>query len=175
MKFVTSNANKLRELRIHLPNLEQLDIDLPEIQSLDPYEIITAKLEAAREHTNEDIIVEDTSLTLTCLGRLPGPFIKHFLAELTANGIVELASHYDNQHATARTIIGYATSDHVEFFEGTVEGRIVPSRGDVAFGWDGIFEPEGYEKTYAELGDEKHTMSHRARAIEKLLSHVQNE
>ena len=169
MRFVTSNTNKLRELRTHLPDIEQLDLDLPEIQSLDPHEIIRAKLEAARMHTDEDLIVEDTSLTIDCLGRLPGPFIKHFLQELGADGIVRLVSGYEETRATARTIIGYASDDHVAFFEGTVRGRIVPERGETRFGWDGIFEPEGYDKTYAELGEEKHAMSHRAKAIEKLI------
>lgn len=174
MRFITSNQNKLRELRAHLPDLEQLDLDLPEIQSLDPHDIIRAKLEAAREHTSEDLIVEDTSLTIDCLGRLPGPFIKYFVEELGPDGIARLVSGYGDTRATARTIIGYASGEKMEFFEGSVRGRIVAPRGENRFGWDPIFEPEGYDRTYAELGEEKHAMSHRTKAVEKLVSFLRN-
>jgi non-canonical purine NTP pyrophosphatase (RdgB/HAM1 family) len=171
MKFVTSNPNKLRELRVHLPGLEALDLDLPEIQSLDPHEIIKAKLEAARTHTDEDLIVEDTSLTIDCLGRLPGPLIKHFITELGADGIARLVSGYGSDtRAEARTIIGYASGERIAFFEGSVRGRIVEPRGGPSFGWDPIFEPEGYDLTYAELGDEKHAMSHRAKAVKRFIA-----
>lgn len=172
MRFVTGNENKLREMRVHIPGIEQLDLDLPEIQSLDPHEIIRAKLEAARTHTSEDIIVEDTSLSFDCMGRLPGPLIKHFITELGARGVSELVLRYDTHTSTARTVIGYASGDTIEFFEGVVHGRIVKERGETRFGWDGIFEPDGYDRTYAQLGDEKHTMSHRTRAIEKFIAYL---
>ncbi|MFT4307757.1 MAG: non-canonical purine NTP pyrophosphatase [Candidatus Woesearchaeota archaeon] len=174
MRFVTSNPNKLRELRIHIPDIEPLELDLPEIQSLDPHTIIRAKLESARSYTDEDLIVEDTSLMMDCLGRLPGPLIKHFLEELGVEGIAHLITRYsEDTHATARTIIGYASGEKMEFFEGTVRGKIVEPRGE-GFGWDPIFEPEGYDQTYAELGEEKHTMSPRTKAVEKLVSFLRN-
>ena len=175
MRFITSNPNKLHEIRIHLPDIEQLELDLPEIQSLDPQEIIRAKLEAARAYTSEDLIVEDTSLTIDAFGKLPGPFIKYFLAELGAEGIARLVAGYsEDSRATACTIIGYASGTSVRFFEGRVEGRIVQPQGETRFGWDPIFQPNCYDRTYAQLKEEKHTMSHRALAVRELVSYLRS-
>lgn len=173
IRFVTGNASKVRELRRRIQNLEQLDLDLPEIQSLDAHEIIRAKLEAARAHSDEELIVEDTSLIFDCLGCLPGPFIRWF-EELGIDGLADLVLRFEEHGATARTIIGYANGSDVRFFEGSVRGRIVAPRGPPGFGWDPIFVPEGYDQTYSELSEEKHAMSHRARAVEKLVAYLQS-
>lgn len=58
-------------------------------------------------------------------------------------------------------------------FEGRTDGRIVPARGPRNFGWDPIFEPEGYSQTYAEMDkDTKNSISHRYRALDKLRAHL---
>lgn len=77
--FITGNKNKFEEVRAILPDAEQLDIDLPEIQEIDAHGIIRAKLHAAFAHEEGEFIVEDLSFYLECLNGLPGPLIKWFL------------------------------------------------------------------------------------------------
>lgn len=182
MYFITGNKGKFEEVRAILPEVEQLDIDLPEIQEIDAREVIKAKLRAALAHTfvdgegergrerTKEFIVEDISLYLDCLGGLPGPLIKWFMRTIGNEGVAELASKYGNDKVTAKTMIGYARSkDDLHFFEGVIEGRIVSPRGESGFGWDPIFLPDGHEKTFAEMtADEKNTISMRRIATNKL-------
>lgn len=174
MKLLTSNEYKLIEMQAFIPELEMFSIDLSEIQSLDPHEIVKAKLDEARSITDDDLIVDDTSLTFDCLGGLPGPFIKHFITTLGIEKLADLVLRYDEHGATVQTIIGYASGDRIEFFEGTVRGTIVSPRGSASISGDLIFQPDGYDKTYAELGEEKKRMSHRTKAVEKLVEFLRN-
>ena len=172
IKFVTGNKNKFDEVKqaSGLP-LEQLVIDLPEIQELDPRKIIEQKLLAAEAYATGEYIVEDTSLYLDCLGgKLPGPFIKWFEKVIGNIGIVKLTKDAGSAKAEARVIIGYMNAKReLHFFEGAVSGTIVPARGNKDFGWGPIFQPEGYEKTFGEMErDEKHAISMRAIATRKL-------
>ena len=172
IKFITGNKNKFEEIRSILTvPLEQQNIDLPEIQSLDAHEVIRAKLLAAQEHASGEYLVEDTSLYLACLNyQLPGPFIKWFERAIANDGLVQLAEKLANDKARATSLLGYINAaKEITFFEGTLEGRIVPARGDKDFGWGPIFEPEGTAKTFGEMErTEKHAISMRGRAARKL-------
>lgn len=172
--FVTGSANKLAEMRTVIPDLEQLDVDLPEIQHVDAHEIIKAKLEEARKHHQGEFIVEDTSLYFDCLRGLPGPLIKWFLKTVGNDGLAEIAIKLGNSKAQAKTIIGYVNAaGEIEFFEGVVEGKIVEPHGETGFGWDPIFQPDGYNKTFAEMGqEEKNTLSMRKIAATKLAEKI---
>lgn len=175
LSFITSSESKFRELQALLPELVQLKLDLPEIQEIDPKAIISAKLQEAFMHASGNFVVEDTSLSLDCLGgSLPGPLIKWFSQVIHNEGLAELAFLYDTQAATARTWIGYADSpDNIHFFEGAVRGQIVRPRGESNFGWDPIFQPDGEEKTFAEMtSQEKARYSMRIIAGEKLRQHL---
>lgn len=171
MYLVSGNSNKVKEVMRFLPGLQQLDIDLPEVQSMDPKEIIESKLFEAMKHVDGLVVVEDTSLSFDCLGGLPGPFIKFFQKSLGNDGIADLVTKYPSHAATARTVIGLGEKGKQPvFFEGSVRGNIVPARGESAFGWDPIFEVEGTGKTYAEMTfEEKQAISHRAQAVRKLV------
>lgn len=168
--FITGNKNKLAEVQAVLPDVKQLDIDLPEIQEIDAQKIIEAKLIEALNHQKGEFIVEDTSLRLDCLNGLPGPLIKWFLQAIGNQGLAELAEKMGNDQAEAVTMIGYAKSQNeMKFFEGRVKGKIVNPRGETKFGWDPIFIPDGYDKTFAELGiEEKNKISMRRMALNKL-------
>lgn len=171
--FITGNENKLREAKSIIPSIEGLNVDLVEIQSLDAQEIIRHKLEEARKKHNGAFIVEDVSLNIECLNGLPGPLIKWFLKSIGNDGIVRFVNSYGHDKATAKCIIGYSNEDEIEFFEGTVNGRIVEPRGSNKFGWDPIFEPLGYNKTFAEMSsEEKNAISHRRIAFEKLKEYL---
>ncbi|MBI4147936.1 non-canonical purine NTP pyrophosphatase [Candidatus Woesearchaeota archaeon] len=166
---MTGNKNKFEEIKLLLPEIEHLDVDLPEIQALDAKHIITTKLLEALTRTKGEFIVEDTSLYLECLQGLPGPLIKWFLETLGPQGLVQLTEKLGTDKAEAKTLIGYARSaKEMYYFEGSIKGRIVQPRG-TRFGWDPIFQPEGQHKTFAEMSkEEKNTMSHRRRALDKL-------
>ena len=167
--FITGNRNKFQEAKQVIPALELLEIDLPEIQSLDGKEIIEAKLREAMRHHDGEFIVEDLGISLECLGRLPGPLIKWFLKELGPQGIYELTAKYGNSKARIRYLLGYAKSGSVEFFEIIVDGDIVEPRGSHAFGFDPIFQPEGSERTYGEMTiEEKNAVSHRGQGLRRL-------
>lgn len=168
--FITGNEKKFMEMKAILPEIERLDIDLPEIQDLDPHAIIRAKLEEALRHHNGEFIVEDTSVSMECLNGLPGPFIKWFLQTVGARGLADLTEKFGNERATVTIIIGYAKSaEDIRFFEGMVHGRIVSPRGERGFGWDPIFQPDGSDQTYAEMGpDEKNKISPRRIALDQL-------
>jgi inosine triphosphate pyrophosphatase len=168
--FITGNKNKFVEIQAVIPEIEQLDIDLPEIQEIDPRLIIEAKLKEALKHHDGEFIVEDTSLYLEALNGLPGPLIKWFLKTIGNEGLASLTEKLANSSAEAKTIIGYAKSaDNIHFFEGSIRGKIVAPRGDTSFGWDPIFQPDGYNHTFAEMGtEEKNQISMRRRAAEQL-------
>lgn len=172
--FLTGNKNKFEEAKRIIPNLEQSDIDLVEIQSLDPKEIITKKLEEAEKVMSGNLVVEDTSLYLNCMNGLPGPLIKWFLKTVDNDGLAKIAESFGNTKATAKVIIGFSKEDGTtEFFEGITEGNIVKPRGETNFGWDPIFEPVGYDKTFAELGqEEKDKISMRKIAFQKLAEFI---
>lgn len=168
--FITGNENKFEEAQAILGDLERLDIDLPEIQEIDAKEIVKAKLIEALNHTKGEFIVEDTSLYLDSLNGLPGPLIKWFLQTTGREGLARIAQSFDNNKASAKTIIGYGKShEEIYFFEGEIKGNIIASRGETNFGWDPIFQPEGFTQTFAEMGkEEKNKISMRKVALEKL-------
>ena len=171
--FITGNKGKLAEVQSILGGVEALDIDLPEIQELDAHKIIGAKLKEAQKHQNGEFIVEDTSLYFEAFNGLPGPLIKWFMKTVGNSGLYKMVESFENFNAEAKTIIGYSDSNsEVQFFEGNIKGTIVSPRGE-GFGWDPIFQPEGYSKTFGELSaEEKNSISMRKIAIQKLKQHL---
>jgi len=169
--FVTGSAGKFHEFQAQIPKLKQLKLDLDEIQSLDPRIVIEHKLEQAATLHDGALIVEDTSLSMDALRGLPGTFIKWFIETLDVGGIAELVAPYDDHRATARTVIGYRNEKgERHFFEGVAHGTIAESPRGSGFGWDAIFIPEGYDKTFGELGPEiKQKISMRRHAIDALM------
>jgi non-canonical purine NTP pyrophosphatase (RdgB/HAM1 family) len=168
--FITGNEKKFIEINKIIPNLIQYNLDLAEIQSNDAHEIILAKLNEALKYESSEFIVEDTSLYLNCLNGLPGPLIKWFLEALGNEGLANLAIKLGDTQAQAKTIIGYAKNrNEISFFEGSIKGNIVLPRVREGFGWDLIFQPSGFNKTFAEMTlEEKNKISMRKIAAEKL-------
>jgi len=168
--FITGNEGKFNDSKKFFPNIQQLDIDLPEIQGIDSKKIIKEKIKGAFEHVEGEFIVEDTSLSFDCLNGLPGPLIKWFEKSLGNEGLVEIVEKLGNNRAEAKITLGYARNrDEIHYFDGSIKGKIVPPRGEHGFGWDPIFEPEGYSKTLADMTrEEKNLMSMRKIAMEKL-------
>lgn len=177
--LITGNKGKLEEFKTFLPQLNHLDIDLPEIQSLDPRVVVQSKLiEARKVEKNIGLIVEDTALYLDCLNGFPGALIKWLLESMKDTGIYNICKSIENYGAKAETIIGYLpdNSNEAEFFAGTLLGTISKPNGKKGFGWDTVFVPEGYNQTFAQLdANERRKTKMRYKAIEKLAARLGNK
>lgn len=170
--LVTSNPDKLVESeRVLGEKLENVDLDLPEIQSGDLKEVLEAKAEQAWSTLERPVIVEETGFELDALGGFPGPLVKWMLAAVGAEGIARVAIALDDPRATARCLVALRDGKTVQVGEGSCSGHLVlPARGGPAFGWDPVFVPDGYDATVAELGPEvKDEIGHRGRAWRDLL------
>lgn len=171
LTFITGNAGKAKYLSdyFHMP-VEHVNLDLPEIQSLDLTEIVKDKARRAFAELNSRVIVEDVSLVFDALDKLPGPLIKWFLETLGNDGLCKLIDNFDNRKAFAEVKFAICDGSGVHTFAGSMKGSISDSpRGEMGFGWDPIFIPEGYDKTWAEMtDDEKHATSMRKIALEKM-------
>lgn len=166
--LVTGNANKLEEWRRQLPSdieIDSVDVDLPEIQSIDPEEIMADKAKRAYEATGKPVVVEDVSAGLEKLGGLPGPFVKFFIKKLGNDALYQLAGS-EGESALVSCSIAYYDGNELVTVRGDVNGTIVQSRGENGFGFDSNFVPTGHERTYAEMsGEEKDEVSHRSVAV----------
>lgn len=131
-------------------------LDLPELQSLDPEEIVTHKAREAYKVINRPVLVEDSSLTFNALGRLPGPLIKWFLTELKREGLCQLLNSYSDRSARAEARFALYDGQTIHIFEGKVDGLIADApRGQVGMGWDSIFIPEGCHESWGEMSEER--------------------
>lgn len=154
--FITGNKHKFAEAKTIMPELEQLDIDLPELQEIDDRKVIEHKIKVAFEHHAGPFIVEDGSLYFDAMHDLPGPFIKWFIKSLGIDDLAALPAKLGNTRGRAVVILGYAANrDDIQYFKGEVVGTIVAPRGKKDFGYDPIFQPDGYEKTYGEMTPEE--------------------
>jgi non-canonical purine NTP pyrophosphatase (RdgB/HAM1 family) len=168
--FITSNKGKFDEAKKIVPELEMLDLDLPEEQEVDQQKIIESKPEAASKKHFGALVVEDTGFYLDCLPGLPGPLIKWFLKTIGRKGLYEICKRFENYRATGITIVGLQDQKGDKyFFKGEVSGNVVLERGEDGFGWDPVFIPEGEEQTFAEMSrEEKNEISMRRKAFEEL-------
>ncbi len=170
LTFITGSQDKVEQLSKYLGvkiNLHKLDLD--EIQSLSPKEVIEHKANQAYEILKVPVIVDDVSLSFTSLNGLPGPFIKYFMKALSHQQICDLAHKLETQGALAEVCIGYYDNNGFKLFTGDITGTISTGpRGENGFGWDKFFIPEGYTKTRAELNDDEYDQtSPRRLALEK--------
>jgi non-canonical purine NTP pyrophosphatase (RdgB/HAM1 family) len=170
--LVTGNPGKLAEARrlTHL-DLESIDVDLPEVQSLDYLEVLRAKGEEAWRRVGRPLVVEEAGLGLAALNGFPGPLVKWMLEAVGAAGLARTAAALGDTGATARCHLLYKDGEREILAEGAVEGTLVPPRGGQGFGWDPVFLPAGSDRTFGELtGAEKDAASHRGRAWRALLA-----
>ncbi len=167
---ITSNENKLSEINQILgTNHKVSKVDIPEIQSLNLDQVITAKAKAAYQKIKKTVLVTDVSLEIDALGGLPGPFVKFFLKTLGAEKTVNLIKNKNTKTKVTDAIAIY-DGKTIKIFKGEVYGHLVnKARGTQGFGFDFVFVPHGYSKTYSQmLPEEKNKISHRALALKKL-------
>jgi len=172
--FVTGNQAKADYLAQWLGRVvEHQKVDIDEIQSLDPIRVLQEKARSAYEIVQRPVLVEDVSLTFTAMGHLPGTLIKWFLEELGVEKLASLAQKLPDQHAVASITYGIFDGLKLVTFSGEAKGVIVPKPRGKSFGWNTIFMPDGFTKTYAEMTPEEfHTHSHRGIALRKMQTYL---
>lgn len=134
-----------------------------------------------------ECFADDTGLEVEALNGAPGVYSARYAggeghdSEANMRKLLSELENNNNRKARFRTVIaliekvdGLSSEQHVKCFEGIVEGEIIRERrGGEGFGYDPIFQPTGYDKTFAELGtDVKNQISHRARATQKLAEYL---
>jgi XTP/dITP diphosphohydrolase len=187
--FVTNNKHKVQELmgKLRQPGtaaqgwevaaLDQLGVteDIPE-----PHETLEenalAKASFVWDRFGLSCFADDTGLEIDALDGRPGVYSARYAGEGCSfednvNKVLAELKGQDNRSARFRTVIALILDGTPHFFEGVVEGRILEEpRGSEGFGYDPVFVPEGYSLTFAEMPlSEKNLISHRARAVEKLV------
>ena len=188
--FATNNAHKLEDIRAILGNsieiLSLADIhchaDIPE--TADTLEgNARQKSRYVYEHYGLDCFADDTGLEVESLGGAPGVYSARYAdgqghdSQANMNKLLKEMEEKNDRKAQFRTIISLIEKGEERQFEGIVKGQITrEKRGESGFGYDPIFQPDGYETTFAELGsDIKNRISHRARAVAALCDYLTKE
>lgn len=188
--FATNNKHKLSEIRailgeqVEILSLEDINChaDIPE--TADTLEgNALQKAQYVVNHYGMSCFADDTGLEVETLNGEPGIFSARYAgeghdSEANMDKLLKNLGQNNNRKAQFRTVIallevkGGKVQQHL--FEGIVKGEIIRQRrGGAGFGYDPIFQPEGYTQTFAEMGnDAKNNISHRARAVKKLAEYV---
>ena len=186
--FASNNAHKLSEIRAILGDRLEI-ISLSDLQCHDEIPETADTLEGnalikARyvwEHYGLYCFADDTGLEVEALGGAPGVYSARFAGEHASFEdnvsllLERLSGVAAPRRARFRTVVALIDEYGTHFFEGSVDGEITLERsGDHGFGYDPIFRPEGREETFAQLTEqEKNSMSHRGRAVQKLVRYLQ--
>jgi len=187
--FATNNKNKLQEVNAALEghavvvqSLEEIGCqnELPETgDTLE--ENAVQKAQYVLEHHHIDCFADDTGLEVEALGGVPGVYSGRYAGEPRSDErnmdlLLERLSGEKNRQARFRTVIALLFKGKQHLFEGIAEGRIVEERsGRGGFGYDPIFVPDGYQKTFAQLSmEEKNAISHRGIAVRKLVAFLKS-
>jgi XTP/dITP diphosphohydrolase len=200
--FATNNQHKLQEIRqimgdrVEVLSLKDIgcDVDIPETgQTLEENALQKARYIYDNYHI--DCFADDTGLEVEALNGAPGIYSARYASmengaashdsEANMARLLRELADQENRTARFRTVIalilkkdvcpcGCTSIKQEHLFEGIVNGEITRERsGAEGFGYDPIFRPEGYDKTFAELGaDIKNQISHRARATQKLAEYL---
>ena len=192
--FATNNQHKLDEIRsilgssFDIVSLRDIgcDVDIPETSDT-LEDNAMQKAQYIWDHYHMSVFADDTGLEVEALGGAPGVFSARYAggeghdSEANMQKLLHELGENNNRRAQFRTVIalilkkdvcpcGCTSIKEVHHFEGIVTGQITRERhGSEGFGYDPIFQPDGYDTTFAELGmDIKNHISHRARAVKKL-------
>jgi len=177
--FVTTNKYKVEEAnRLGVDySIEfiQNDYDYPELRSDDTKEIAIQGAKLAYARVGKPIIVEDSGLFVDALYDFPGTCSAYIFKRIGFDGILRLMMGVENRSAKMVSCIAYCEGKEVKTFYGAVEGNISEKlAGKFGFGFDPIFIPHGYEKTFAEDQKVKSELSHRAKAFKKFCEWYQD-
>lgn len=182
--FATNNKHKVREISdlldgdFNITGLSDLHIteDIPEdAETLEENALFKARYVHGK--TGMNVFADDTGLEVTALGGAPGVYSARYAGESKSfdDNIDKLLREMlgaTDRSARFRTVIALILDNKEYLFEGIVEGEIITERkGTGGFGYDPVFRASGSDKTFAEIPlQEKNIISHRARAMRKLIS-----
>lgn len=185
--FATNNKHKLEEIKdilgkdFEIVSLAEIGCheDIPET-GLTLEENARQKSTYIVEHYNHDCFADDTGLEVDALNGEPGVHSARYAegtdhdSEANMRKLLSKMANVKDRTARFRTVISLIINGVEHQFEGRVEGSIATEKhGKEGFGYDPIFIPEGYDKSFAELGEEvKNQISHRARAVKKLAEYL---
>ena len=167
---MTGRAEKAEEAaRLGFP-LERIDLDLAEVQALDPAVVARAKVESAWERLRRPVVVEDSGLEIRAWGGFPGALVKWLEKSAGLEGIARMLDPFPDRSARAVCALAAFDGEHLVTARGEAGGVIAPApRGGKGFGWDSLFVPDGSSRTFAEMEPaEKDSVSHRGRAWKDL-------
>lgn len=181
--FATNNPHKLDEIR-GITNGKLRILGLNDINCHEEIEETGSTLEEnalikarfVKEKYGYNCFADDTGLEVDALEGAPGVYSARYAGEgcsFADNMNKLLAALQGIEHRTAqfRTVIALVLNGKEYLFDGVIKGTIIEDkRGNTGFGYDPIFMPDGYDETFAELGNEvKNNISHRALAMKKLV------
>lgn len=180
--FATNNSHKLQEVAkilgedFELVNLHAIDCheDIPETaDTLEGNALLKARY--IKEHYGFDCFADDTGLEVEALNNAPGVYSARYAgpghdSRANMRKLLRELEGKEDRKARFRTVIALILDGKEYLFDGIINGVITAEKkGESGFGYDPIFMPDGYTRTFAELGDDiKNTISHRALAVRKL-------
>ena len=185
--FATNNSNKIKEVQALLPShiklvsLEEIGCleDIPETQDTIEGNAIQ-KADYIKEHYGLDCFADDTGLEVMALDGAPGVYSARYAGPLrnaddNMNLVLSELASKDNRSARFKTVIAMHFQGEFITFEGICEGKISKNKtGTGGFGYDPIFQPKSYEKSFAEISlEEKNRIGHRGTAISKLVTYFE--
>lgn len=186
--FATQNSNKVKEIQSQLDKEFQIQSllalnytdELEETQeTLDGNALQKARFVSEKFKCN--CFADDTGLEIKSLNNEPGVYSARYAGEAkdfdaNMNKVLEKLDGKKDRSARFRTVIALILNGKEYYFEGVCEGEITRTKiGDKGFGYDPIFKPKGYEKTFAEMTlEQKSQISHRGLAVNKLVDFLKN-
>ena len=187
--FASNNSHKLSEIRNLLDNIVDIqslkDINLEGVipETSDTLEgNATQKAEWIYNRTGKNCFADDTGLEVEALDGAPGVYSARYAGENCSftdnvNKLLKAMEGKTNRKARFRTVICLIENGKKHYFEGIVNGTIVEKgSGNMGFGYDPIFVPDGYNISFAEMPiDEKNKISHRGLATQKLVEYLKNK
>ena len=184
--FATHNRNKFQEIEALMPaSIQLMSLYDLKLEEEIPETGVTLEENAAQksfyvyERFGYACFADDTGLEVAVLNGAPGVFSARYAgeqkrAEDNIDKLLHELHEVEDRRARFRTAISLVIEGEERRFEGIVDGTILKERsGTEGFGYDPIFQPEGYERSFAEMTmKEKNAISHRGRAVEKLLNYL---
>jgi XTP/dITP diphosphohydrolase len=185
--LATRNAHKTAEIRTMIGDrLEVVDAtafpEFPEIEETGTTFLENARLKAKGISRRVEgwVLSDDSGLEVDALGGAPGVWSSSYGGEEGNHALnntrllTEMAGKSERSARFRCTMVLARDGMEQASFSGVVEGRLVESlHGAGGFGYDPLFIPDGYERTFAELGDKiKNTLSHRARALAQVIAYL---